>query len=553
MSGRSKAPWWLFFALAVGLAGCRGQGKPVKVEGSLTLDGKPFSGATITFVPAEGSGRSASGLSEQDGSFRLTTFKPDDGALPGEYKITVTYYQPDKTIEKGDPSEMDNKTKMAFFLPDVSPGEGQGRNAAEDSPQGRSRDLYGLEQDSAEMHRARRGEGGIVPPKHGPLKSEFARSPFMVREVETDAIDLAPFLDPEPPAMRLTFLVAGLALLVVGLAFWYFRFTANPSLPGMDRGDLLPEATSRHIAGLQSGLAEDRKRAARSLWQIGDQAKEAVPALLAAVKDPDPEVRCEVLQALGSTSQGDQAAIPALVEALTDSTPEARAASAGALAELWNADKVNLEQPRAAQQPRAAPRARLSPQAEAAARPAILPLTVALGDGNTEVRVHAAVALSEAGPLAEPAIKDLTRVVAEDTAEKARLYAAIALGNIGPEARTAVPVLLDRLRKEKVDGIRANIAVALGQIRFDAPTVVPALVQMFLTEEFGDIRSAAVQGISNFGPEARFALEPLRAAAQDPKYQQNKDLSRDIARLLKQFDRNLPKEDAAGPKRGRAP
>src|SRR5262249_55215568 len=171
--------------------------------------------------------------------------------------------------------------------------------------------------------------------------------------------------------------------------------------------------------------------------------------------------------------------------------------------------------------------------------PAIQPLTRALGDGNTEVRVRAATALSEAGLLAEPAVKDLTRVAAEDAAEKGRLYAAIALGNVGPEARSAVPVLLDRLRNEPVDGIRGNIAVALGKIHYDAPAVVPALVQMFLREEFGDVRSAAVQGLSGFGPEARPALELLRAALRDPQYQQKEQLLRDVERLLKQLERNL--------------
>jgi hypothetical protein len=88
----------------------------VKVEGVLTLDGKPFSGATVTFAPVEGSGRSASGLSEEDGSFRLTTFKPDDGALPGEYKITVSYIELDKSAAHGDPTTMDDKAKMAMFM-----------------------------------------------------------------------------------------------------------------------------------------------------------------------------------------------------------------------------------------------------------------------------------------------------------------------------------------------------------------------------------------------------------------------------------------------------
>jgi hypothetical protein len=117
----SSAPWILLLALSAGLAGCGGQGKPVKVEGVVTLDGKPFPGATVTFFPAEGNGRSASGLSEEDGSFRLTTFKPDDGALPGEYKITVSFGEADKATEGGDPMKMDDKARMAFFAK-MNPG-----------------------------------------------------------------------------------------------------------------------------------------------------------------------------------------------------------------------------------------------------------------------------------------------------------------------------------------------------------------------------------------------------------------------------------------------
>jgi hypothetical protein len=75
-------------ALLLTAAGCGGKGKPVKVEGFVTLDDKPLPGATVTFAPV-GEGRPASGRTDADGSFRLTTFRSDDGALPGEYKVIV--------------------------------------------------------------------------------------------------------------------------------------------------------------------------------------------------------------------------------------------------------------------------------------------------------------------------------------------------------------------------------------------------------------------------------------------------------------------------------
>lgn len=114
MSGFGNARWMFLVVFLMGVAGC-GRGKVVKVEGVVTLDGKPFSGATVMFLPAGGNGRAANGLSEEDGSFRLTTFKPDDGAVPGEYKITVSFTEADKSAEHGDPETMDNKAKMAMF------------------------------------------------------------------------------------------------------------------------------------------------------------------------------------------------------------------------------------------------------------------------------------------------------------------------------------------------------------------------------------------------------------------------------------------------------
>jgi len=115
MTERRYAPKGLLLVLLVGLAGCGAQAKPVKVAGIVALDGKPFSGATVTFSPAEGSGKSASGRSEEDGSFQLTTFKPDDGAVPGEYKITVSFSETETTTGGGDPMKMGDKSRMEFF------------------------------------------------------------------------------------------------------------------------------------------------------------------------------------------------------------------------------------------------------------------------------------------------------------------------------------------------------------------------------------------------------------------------------------------------------
>jgi hypothetical protein len=97
------------FASAALAGGCQGQLS--KVEGIVMLDGKPLEGATVTFVPEGGRGRSASGLTGSDGVFHLTTFNTGDGALPGTYKVTVTLHEAlagAGTTDTGDREAMKN-------------------------------------------------------------------------------------------------------------------------------------------------------------------------------------------------------------------------------------------------------------------------------------------------------------------------------------------------------------------------------------------------------------------------------------------------------------
>jgi hypothetical protein len=87
--------WGLVAVVLLGLVSGCGKGKTVKVSGVLTWeDGTPVEGATVVFMPKEEGKRQASGFTGKDGTFDLTTFKPGDGALPGDYKIVVTKPDP---------------------------------------------------------------------------------------------------------------------------------------------------------------------------------------------------------------------------------------------------------------------------------------------------------------------------------------------------------------------------------------------------------------------------------------------------------------------------
>ena len=66
----------------------------VPVAGAVVFDGKPTPGALVVFHPAQGDQSPtppAQGTVRDDGSFELTTYTANDGAPPGEYKVTIEW------------------------------------------------------------------------------------------------------------------------------------------------------------------------------------------------------------------------------------------------------------------------------------------------------------------------------------------------------------------------------------------------------------------------------------------------------------------------------
>lgn len=95
-----RARWFAVGAVCVLVLGaCHRQPvlKTQPVEGTVTLDGKPVEGATVTFVPVvEGQGASATGITDASGKFTLTVVDtsrgrgaPGGGTVPGDYFVGV--------------------------------------------------------------------------------------------------------------------------------------------------------------------------------------------------------------------------------------------------------------------------------------------------------------------------------------------------------------------------------------------------------------------------------------------------------------------------------
>jgi hypothetical protein len=61
----------------------------IKVTGKVTMNGTPVPGATVSFQPTPPGGRAAVGITDDAGRYTLTTFSGGDGAVAGDYAVTV--------------------------------------------------------------------------------------------------------------------------------------------------------------------------------------------------------------------------------------------------------------------------------------------------------------------------------------------------------------------------------------------------------------------------------------------------------------------------------
>jgi hypothetical protein len=99
-------------------SGCSKAPGTIPVGGKITYRGKPVLKAEVQFTPVESGAdgalrRIAAGEVDSQGVYSLSTFRKGDGALPGEYVVTITPVKI-KNIDGGDPS-----AKMQKIAPDI--------------------------------------------------------------------------------------------------------------------------------------------------------------------------------------------------------------------------------------------------------------------------------------------------------------------------------------------------------------------------------------------------------------------------------------------------
>lgn len=260
------------------------------------------------------------------------------------------------------------------------------------------------------------------------------------------------------------------------------RFEADWA--GHDRTrDTTSIAVPALIAALKDSDVEVRRVAVQSLSNFDDPR--AVPGLVGALKDTDSEVRLGAAVALGNL--GDERSMPGLLVALKDSDKEMRRTALSALQSMPN--KVPDE--------------------------AIL---TALNDSDVEVRQEAInLAVSRIGDhddgenaKADPRFVAAFGRLLGDANADIRQEAAHALGSSG---LTEPPPALLAASKDKSSNVREAVADALGSIAHSR--AVPTLREM-LSDANSDVRERAIQSLSNIRDQS--ALEALVGAlkSNDP-------------------------------------
>jgi hypothetical protein len=82
------------------MSGCSAGEGTQPVSGTVKLpNGSPITGGLVLFRPLGRDQKPARGAIAPDGSFRLSTSQPNDGAVPGEYQVAVSTEPPIEVID----------------------------------------------------------------------------------------------------------------------------------------------------------------------------------------------------------------------------------------------------------------------------------------------------------------------------------------------------------------------------------------------------------------------------------------------------------------------
>jgi hypothetical protein len=123
----------IVFSLSLLVAAGCGSGGPslVPVSGTVTLDGKPLEGATITFIPDPSNAKpqtDGGDVTGPGGTF-ASTYRNRAGLAPGKYKVVVT--KPSDSAASGQASKLPSEITKSSYMANLATSSGAGAKAAE--------------------------------------------------------------------------------------------------------------------------------------------------------------------------------------------------------------------------------------------------------------------------------------------------------------------------------------------------------------------------------------------------------------------------------------
>ncbi len=244
-----------------------------------------------------------------------------------------------------------------------------------------------------------------------------------------------------------------------------------------------PGAVPALVRALENQNPEVRECAAEALRQLKSGAAPAVPALIRALDDEQKSVQMRSALVLGAIGPDAGAAVPRLIGLLKEGDGSLVWAAAIALGNIGPAAKE--------------------------AAPALVKL---LNDSDLHVRLSAAKALTQVGEK-ERGIQALEKLLkAKD--DDVRISAAHALFKLGRRREEAVSIIAEGLSPDKGFNARFSAAVFLADLGPDAKAAIPAL-----TRALGDgeqiVRGHAARALGEIGPAAAGAVSELEKLLED--------------------------------------
>jgi HEAT repeat protein len=271
-------------------------------------------------------------------------------------------------------------------------------------------------------------------------------------------------------------LVLAVVVAALGAAAWY---EPTRTVRGWAHGE--PFYDGRSASGWAERLASsDPKDLSEAPERLVAGKADALPVLTRLLTWRDPTVRWKAADALGKIGPPAAESAPALAERLKDPDPYVRRVAAQSLG------AINSPHPDV--------------------------IYALVGRLVTEDRDLVIRPLSEFGPAAAPAVKNLIEIVTNTALSPTTRWEAIrTLGKIGPPAHEAGPALAIALN-DPDELVREHAAESLGEIKLTQAT--QALTRA-LADPAPRVRRDAVRSLGQLGRDAKSAVPEIKKLLDD--------------------------------------